>query len=215
MSGFLAGGQNAILAANALAAAAGTLLACGLVVALHALSPEYDPITRAMSDYANGRHGRLMLFSFLGLAASFLALAGAGHTIAVSVVHEAGAFLAFGAGVATLVAGACPIDATRDGRAVTTRGRIHAVAGFALSPLAVGAMLCLSWPADQAAGDPVRDLAIMGFAVLTSGAWLILLIVNRLRLRAGGLGQRIFMSLVCCWIVLYSVRLYLFATANP
>jgi hypothetical membrane protein len=51
------------------------LVAIGVVVALHVVRPELDPVAHRLSDYANGDHGWLMAVAFAVLAASMLVLA--------------------------------------------------------------------------------------------------------------------------------------------
>ena len=51
------------------------LVAVGVVVALHVVRPELDPVAHRLSDYANGDHGWLMAVAFAVLAASMLVLA--------------------------------------------------------------------------------------------------------------------------------------------
>lgn len=56
----------------AMAASISTLV---LLAALHALSPEFDPSWRAVSEYATGQHGGVLSAMFLGWAVSSWALA--------------------------------------------------------------------------------------------------------------------------------------------
>jgi hypothetical protein len=56
----------------AIAAAGGVLL---LLAGLHALSPEFDPSFRVVSEYANGRYGWVLSLMFVAWAVSSWALA--------------------------------------------------------------------------------------------------------------------------------------------
>ena len=46
-----------------------------VVIILHFLRPEYNPVNHAVSNYAVGPYGYLMTFAFYALALSLLALA--------------------------------------------------------------------------------------------------------------------------------------------
>ncbi len=60
------------------------LAVAGVVVALHVIRPDLDPLAHRLSDYANGDHGWLMAVAFALMAAAVLVLgpivAAAGRT---------------------------------------------------------------------------------------------------------------------------------------
>ncbi len=213
MSEPLSSDESGYIAQLALVALGGVLLAFILVAVLHLLSPEFSPIKRAMSDYAHSRYGWLMRIAFAGLGTSLFMLAEAFRRIALSTPQFSGGILLAVAGTATLIAGLFPIDNTPDGRFNTTKGAVHAAAGFLLSPMLVGAMLCLSAPWNRTGDTSLLQVLALGFAAMNTAAFVTLLVANSIRLPIGGLGQRIFMSLVCVWLLLTSLRLLLIASA--
>ncbi|MBI4788717.1 MAG: DUF998 domain-containing protein [Chloroflexi bacterium] len=206
--------QAGYVAQLASVALGGILLALILVAALHLLSPEFSPMRRAMSDYVHSRYGLLMTAAFAGLGSSLLALAEAFRQIASSALQSSGGLLLATAGTATLLAGIFPIDNTPDGRFNTARGAAHAAAGFALSPLLVGAMLMLSAPWNRIGDNDLLQAIALGSAAVNAGAFAALLIVNGIRVPIGGIGQRVFMALVCIWLLLTSFRLLMLASAG-
>ncbi len=209
----LTAAQAGYITQLALVSLGGVLLACLLVAALHVLSPEFDPITRAMSDYVHSRCGLLMTAAFAGLASGLIALAAAVWPPTSSSYPSAGAVLLAAAGAATLVAGLFPIDNTPDGRYTTTRGAVHAVSGFMLSPLLVIGMLCLSGPWNWTGDNSLLQSTTQGLAGLNASTFAALVIVNAIRWSIGGLGQRVFMGVTCLWLLLTSIRLLMLASA--
>ncbi len=197
------------MALLALVAVSGILLSAGLTLALHILQPEFDPITRAMSDYVHSPHGWLMIVAFVVLGLSLISLAGAFRYVASSTLQEIGVILLAAAGVCLVIAGIFPIDNTPDGSFNTVPGAIHAVAGHLLSPLVVAAMLLLSGPLNQPGDSSELQGVALALAILNTIAFVMLLFVNLIvHLPFGGLGQRVFMGLVCCWLVLSAIRLF-------
>jgi hypothetical protein len=125
-----------------------------IIVALHAIKPEFEPSWRFISEYAIGQHGWIMKMAFLIWGASCTALA-------LALRREVRTFLGR-AGVASLliVAGALvvaglfpqdPITATSD--QMSTSGTIHAIASMVGIPgVPIAAMLISSslWRTNQA-----------------------------------------------------------------
>jgi hypothetical membrane protein len=60
---------------SAWAAIAATATACGLLLSLHVLSPEFSPAWRMISEYANGRYSWVLSAMFTAYGVSMLALA--------------------------------------------------------------------------------------------------------------------------------------------
>ena len=182
------------------------LVSAVLVIALHVLVPEYNPMTRAMSNYSNSRYGWMMVAAFLGFALSQFALVTAFRQIALSKWQRFGVWLLAASGVCVLIAGIFPTDNTPDDTCVTTIGEIHAVAGHLLSPFMVGAMLGLSGKIDATDSHREMQRAAFMIAVITAIMFIALVSVNSLGLQIGGIGQRIFIALVCAWLTLTSLR---------
>lgn len=164
--------------------------ACLLVLLLHFLSPEFNPLTRPMSDYATGRFGFLMAGAIVvfGISVLCLARALANHAPRASIA------LLNVAGVAYLVAGFFPTDALPDETVISFAGAVHFVAGYLSSPLIVSAAILLT-----------RERRAFAFALVLWATLIALVVVNALHLQIGGIGQRIFMLLVVGWIV-FTIR---------
>jgi hypothetical protein len=186
----------------------GVFLSTALLAVLHIASPEFNPITRAMSDYVNGRFGFVLTAALLSMGASLLVL---GRALRAVVNSGRGRFSAASlavAGSCVLIAGVFPIDNTPDGRFTTAIGAVHAAAGFTFSPAIVLAMLSLPGAhAEQADREQPNRLARL-LAVLSALAFVALLLVNLiLPLTIGGVGQRVLMGLVSAWLVTVSTDL--------
>jgi len=67
--------SGTFLAPAAYVSIAAAALSCAALILLHIASPELAPSWRMVSEYANGRHGWLLLLVFLAWAISSLALA--------------------------------------------------------------------------------------------------------------------------------------------
>ena len=188
-------------------ALSGVLVSGVAVLALHVLSPEFDPFTRAMSDYVHGRYGALLVAALWAMAVGLGALSEACRCIVTLPRERVGVWLLAGAGTCVLIASLFPIDDTPDGHFTTAIGAVHAVSSFVMSPLLVGAILCLLGsfgPSDHRRLESI-DTA---FGVLAVAAFVILLAINLLfHLPIGGLGQRVFMGLVSAWLTVASLRL--------
>ncbi len=189
----------------ALAAIAGVLISVLLVAAVHYLNPEFDPVTRAMSDYVYGRQGWLMGATLVLFGLSVMALAGAFRHVVSSAFEQTGVILLALAGLCVVTAGIFPTDATVDGGFETVSGGIHAVAGHVLSPLVVIAMLFLSHEPIAAGDHRILQSSAWMLAIVNALAFLALLFVNLVvRWPIGGFGQRVFMALVSGWLILAS-----------
>ena len=128
------------------------------VVALHVLSPDLEPRSRRLSEYANGPYGYLMTLAFLTLGAGLMALAVALHDRRRRVWLPWPVPPGFAiAGIGMVVSGLFPTD---PGSANSMRETIHSQAsGLASVALIVerGA-LAVRWPAARchAAGNRRR-----------------------------------------------------------
>jgi hypothetical protein len=127
-------------------AAAATSAVVLIIVALHAIKPEFEPSWRFISEYAIGRHGWLMKLAFLIWAASCSALALALRREVRTTAGKAGVAVLLIVAVALVVAGLFPQDPVTGGPdQVTTSGKLHAIASVIGIPgLPVAAMLISS-----------------------------------------------------------------------
>ena len=139
-------GQQAVTAACV--AAAGTMAVALIIVALHAIKPEFEPSWRFISEYAIGPYGWIMKLAFLIWAASCAALA-----LALALRREvttwpgkAGVAMLLLVAAALVPAGLFagdPVTAKPD--ELTTSGNIHAMASMIGIPgIPIAAMLISS-----------------------------------------------------------------------
>lgn len=84
--------------------------ALALLVALHALSPEFDPSWRVVSEYANGHYGWVLASMFIALAVSSWALTYALCPILKGVAGRVGLGFLIAAGVGEALAAAFDIN---------------------------------------------------------------------------------------------------------
>jgi hypothetical protein len=149
----------------------------GLLVE-HVLRPDYDPLSRHVSEYAVGRYHGVMTTAFVSLACGSAALlADLARTLPASARSTGGlTCLGIWAG-AIVVAAVFPTDLSGpDGQPVhrTTRGTIHGLAGivgFASLPLA-GLLLERRFrrdPAWRARARPSTTLGALTCVVLGLG----------------------------------------------
>jgi hypothetical protein len=135
-------------------AAAGPVAVALIIVALHAIKPEFQPSWRFISEYAIGPHGWIMKLAFLIWAASCAALA-------LTLKHELkswpgkiGVAVLLIVAVALVPAGLFAQDpVTAKPHELTTSGNIHAIASMIGIPgIPIAAMLISSslWRTNQA-----------------------------------------------------------------
>lgn len=104
----IASGDRSLAAARlAIAAAVGVLLA---LIALHVMSPEFDPSWRMVSEYANGRFGWVLVVMFVSWAVSTWALAWALYPQAGTWPAKLGIGLLVVAGIGEAMAAAFDIN---------------------------------------------------------------------------------------------------------
>jgi hypothetical protein len=127
-------------------ALAGTLAVALIVVALHAIKPEFEPSWRFVSEYAIGRQGWIMKLAFLIWAASCAALAFALSRETLPRRGRIGIALLWLVAVALVFAGVFPQDPVTAGPdEATTSGTIHALASMIGIPgIPVAALLISS-----------------------------------------------------------------------
>ncbi len=138
-----------------------TVLALGLVVALHLLEPEFDPSWRMLSEYALGRWGALMRVAFLAMGAAVIAVA-----VALGAAAWPGTIGLVLVAVGPIGAAFVDTDPVTTPRAdASRRSAVHAV---------LGSLFVLGFPAAAsaagicAAGEPGVG-AVLGWASI--GPW--------------------------------------------
>lgn len=184
----------------------GAIYFAGIIVALHFVRADYDPVAVTTSHYAVGPYGFLMTSAFFSMSLASLALV-VGLYLAMSPQTRSrfglGLMAMWGLGV--LVAMVFPIDP--EGAPQTISGTIHRVNGpIAFLSVTAGTILVslrsrqderwrpISWPA--------LALSVVMLAAFV-GTFLSLQTESGL----GGLTHRIQLAALVTWMLLMAVRL--------
>lgn len=180
-------------------ATAGFVAFLALVLVMHVLQPELDPVTRFASEYAPGTAGWLMNVAFVALATALAALAVAfGWTLRPSLRSRAAGILLAISSVGFLASGVFNSDLQTDTIA-TGQGMAHDLAGFI-------AFLTL-FPAMVAIGGRLRKNKRPRGLFLTVLAWVVIALFLAMLFLfepSGmvGLGQRIFLAAMLGWLLI-------------
>jgi len=131
------------VAVNARVASTGAIAVALIIVALHAIKPEFEPSWRFISEYAIGQYGWIMKLAFLIWAGSCATLALALRQEVRTPVGKAGVIVLLVVAAALVMAGLFaqdPVTAKPD--ELTTSGTVHAVASMVGVPgIPIAAML--------------------------------------------------------------------------
>jgi hypothetical membrane protein len=176
-------------------AAAGTVAAAVIIIALHAIKPEFDPSWRFISEYAIGPYGWIMQLAFLIWAASFIALALSLRGEVKTRAGKAGVLLLPIVAAALVFAGLFPQDpVTAAPDAATTSGAVHAIASMIGIPgIPIAAMLIsFNLSRTNPAWKPHRS-AIMWSAHVTWMSLVLMIVYLAWAVpRAGGFNPEVF-----------------------
>ena len=158
------------------------LVAAGVVVALHVLRPDLDPLSHRLSDYANGAHGWLMAVAFGVTAAAALVLA----PIVASSGRTAGRRRAIRAALVVAAVGLAAAGAFRTGgrEAGALSDQLH---GLTSSAAAIALVIA-------AIASGRRGIAVPAAVVLVTSPLLH-------RTAVAGLDQRVLWALVLVWLL--------------
>jgi hypothetical protein len=141
----IAGGYSAGAAWLAIAS---TLVSALALVALHRLSPEFQPAWRMVSEYANGRHGWALGIVFFGWALGSWALAWALHPLGAGWLGVLGLGFLVLAGIGEAMGGLFDVNHRLHGAAFAIGVPALPVAAILLTLAARRAGLDLPlWPA--------------------------------------------------------------------
>ena len=181
-----------------------------VVIILHFLRPEYNPVNHAVSNYAVGPYGYLMTFAFYALALSLLALA-FGLIRSLIFINQArvAVLLLCLASIGMVVMGIFPGDVHALHPPATISGVIHwTAAGISFLSIMIAAfLLSSSFKTDerwQAFERPCFELALaMVGALLLYGE---LALVGWI-----GIGQRVYIAVCLLWLLVLAWWLLLIA----
>jgi hypothetical membrane protein len=177
-----------------------------VVLIFHALRPDVQPISKAMSNYAVGPYGFLMISAFFALALAMFTLAlGLAGELMPTRLALVGALLLSIASAGLIVVGIFPGDVNVPHPPATITGLIHWIAGgTSFLSIMIAAFLfsyCFkvheSW---QSFHRPALVLAIT--AVVASGVFGGLALIGWI-----GVGERIYITASLLWPLLTAVRL--------
>ena len=184
-----------------------------IIVVLHFLRPDLNPIRRPTSEYAVGPYGFLMTSAFFSISlASFALVIGLHQGISQRARSQVGLGLLGIWGVGVLIAMTFPIDV--EGAPQTISGTIHGINGrLAFLSLTAGAILVSRRFKQDERWRPFHRTAVLlslvmlaafiaTFVNLATGAWF------------AGLGQRIFLAAFATWFFLTATRLRSIATGS-
>jgi len=175
---------------GAVAAVLGVGMFLAVVLALHAVQTDYDPVNQLMSELALGPHGWAMFFAFAGIA---VALAGIQFSIAKLGAAHALRGLLILAAVFFLAAGVFPLgEASMIHISAIAAAFVTAVLAMYLFPSLAGraavlAPKSLSW--SFAAGVAIS--AALGHSLVPIG-----------------IGQRMAASFLLLWMLVLGMRLW-------
>lgn len=148
-----------------------TTAAAVLIFALHVLEPEYAPLGRMLSEYANGAYGWVMKLVFWLLALSNFALAVSVWSRANSVLSKLGVAFLVLAGCALIGAGLFDMDPiTAKPEDMTAHGFWHGIVAMVGIPSQALAAMLLAFGMTQAgqafdfARSPLRIAALLVLA---------------------------------------------------
>jgi hypothetical protein len=198
-------GTRALSKLTAVAIAAMTFFVA-IIVALHFLRPDLDPISRPTSEYAVGAYGYLMTSAFFSMSlASWALIIALYRGVPGPARSRIGLTLLGIWATGVLIAMLFPIDA--EGAPQTMAGTIHRINGpLTFLSLTVGVAL-VSW---RFRHDP-EWRPFQRFAVILSFILLLEFIVFPVSMAAGldveGLIQRIFLVTFVIWFVGTALRL--------
>lgn len=192
---------------GAIVAIAGVVYFTLIIVALHFLRPDLNPVSQPTSEYAVGPYGILMTSAFFTMSIASLALIfGLSRGIAPSAQSRIGLGLVGIWGIGVLVAMLFPIDP--EGAPQTFAGTIHRINGPIVFLCVTIGVLLLSWHFQrEASWQPVRRTAqILSLLMLTAFIGTFLSVVTHSEY--AGLFQRIDLAALGTWMVLTASRLY-------
>lgn len=184
-----------------------------VVVAMHFVEPEFNPVRVPMSAYVRGDHGAWMTTTYFVWSTALLG-AGCGlvRTLTRTRLTKAAFSIFLLAAAAVFVAGLFPMDFPPPVR--TLSGRLHATGGlFAFPTMALGALLfSLSFRHDAS----WRKLSVPALA-LSAGALavFVLAICSLLVLGFAGYAQRVFFALLIAWMIMVGLHLTRFVPDEP
>lgn len=189
----------------AMVAIVGTASFVALIVALHFLSPDFNPIERPTSEYAKGPFGYLMTLAFVSLSLSTWALViGLRRDLSGPAQSRVGLGFLGVFGIGLLVAATFPIDL--DGAPQTLAGTIHAING----PLTFLSLILGTNLVSRGFKRDVGWRPIHRFASVLALIMIVEFVAGGLAAAVetgAGIAQRLLIVTFATWFVLTALRL--------
>jgi hypothetical protein len=177
--------------------------AVAALAVLHFLRPEYDPVTRVISNYAVGPYGFLMTAVFFALAIGMLSSAFGIYKGVVPAARSAGGLtLLVLAGVGGVLVALFPTDVTPEDLPITTVGIIHVLASVASLACFVVASLLLSRRFKNDERWSSLQPTLWAFALAGLAAFIAYFAIKALNLPIVGIAQRVSYAIVLLWLLL-------------
>jgi hypothetical protein len=189
----------------------GILLFIAVFLLLHLLSPEFNPATRFISEYALGTYGYLLTLGFvaLGLGSIFLVMVLLQVESTHGIAWKTGLLLLSLWGLGVIADGFFPID--QGVEPVTMSGEIHLMAAMiAFLSLMISSLLLslqfLKKPSFQKIARPSLIIVALIFILFIWG--------NIADAAIQGLTQRLFVCACISWLLFVSLYVRLTIAAN-
>ncbi len=184
-----------------------------VVVVLHLLRPDTNPVRQAVSNYAVGPYGLLMTSAFFALALGMFALSlGLARNMMPTRRELVGTLLLYVASAGMVVVGIFPGDVNVPHPPATVTGLIHwLAAGVSFLSIMIAAFLLSHCFKEDERWQSFHRLAL----VLAITAVVALVVYGILVLLAWvGIGERIYITMSLLWLLLTAVRLLSLVTGK-
>ena len=180
-----------------------------LIALLHFIRPDHNPLSQALSEYANGPYGML-------LSAALFALALGSNTIVLMLLQvsprsrasQVGLGLLMIWGIGAFLAGAFPLDPPDAER--TLSGTIHVLASMTAFVAVIAGINVLSM--SGAIRVPSESYPRIAKGLGHASATLFVILFALIPAGWGGLGQRVLVALILFWFTL--TAMHVAATAD-
>jgi uncharacterized membrane protein YozB (DUF420 family) len=194
------------LARIATVAVAGIAYFGAIIVVLHFLRPDLNPLSRPTSEYAVGQYGFLMTSAFFSVSlATFALVTGLYRGVSRAARSRIGLGLLGVWGVGVLIAMIFPIDP--EGAPQTISGTIHRINGpLSFLSLTAGAILVSRrFKHDETWRPFHRSALVLSLIMLT--VFVATVVNNATGSGFAGLCQRIYLVALVTWFLLTAKRL--------
>jgi uncharacterized membrane protein YozB (DUF420 family) len=204
---------RAQVARIAIVAIVGIAYFATIIIALHFLRPDLNPLSQPTSEYAVGPYGFLMTSAFFSVSLGSLALvAGLYQGVSQQARSRIGLVLLGIWGVGVLIAMLFPIDP--EGAPQTISGTIHGINGpLAFLSLTAGAILVSRRFKQDEKWRPFHSTALI-LSLVMLAAFIATFVNIATDSGFAGLCQRIFLAAFATWFFLTAMRLRSIATRS-